>query len=168
MNDTPHPLTVRAIQPGDYQQWQSLWQAYQVFYEVSLGEEVASAAFKRFLDAREPMFAAVAVQNGQRVGLVHAVLHRSTWALQDFCYLEDLYVAPGIRGAGTGKALIEWVRDLARQHQCARAEALQPGRRKLRLHRIPDGVVAPGRDLRPSTARAAAGRASTEPARRTA
>lgn len=120
MNDTPHPLTIRAIQPGDYQQWQPLWLAYQVFYEVSLGEEVASAAFNRFLDAREPMFAAVAVQSGQLVGFVHAVLHRSTWAIHDFCYLEDLYVAPGIRGAGTGKALIEWVRDLARQHRCAR------------------------------------------------
>lgn len=120
MNDAANTLTVRAIQPTDYLQWLPLWLAYQQFYEVTLSEAVGSTTFKRFLDAREPMFAAVAVQDGQLVGLVHAVLHRSTWAINDFCYLEDLYVAPGIRGAGTGKALIEWVRDVAREQQCAR------------------------------------------------
>ncbi|MDD2054801.1 GNAT family N-acetyltransferase [Pseudomonas putida] len=120
MNDASNPLIIRAIEPADYPQWLPLWQAYQTFYEVALSEEVGRTTFKRFLDTAEPVFAAVAVQDGQLVGFVHAVLHRSTWALNDFCYLEDLYVAPDIRGAGTGKALIEWVRDVAREQECAR------------------------------------------------
>ncbi len=36
-------------------------------------------------------------------------LDRGTWSLGDECDLEDLYVAPGARGVGTGRALIEAV-----------------------------------------------------------
>jgi GNAT superfamily N-acetyltransferase len=32
-----------------------------------------------------------------------------TWSTADRCYLEDLFVARDVRGAGTGKALIEAV-----------------------------------------------------------
>lgn len=58
------------------------------------------------LDPNEPVYSAVAVQGDELVGFVNAVLHRSTWSVDNFCYLEDLYVAPTIRGGGTGKLLI--------------------------------------------------------------
>ncbi|MDD2058905.1 GNAT family N-acetyltransferase [Pseudomonas sp. GD03860] len=120
MTNQQNAVTVRAVQAGDYPQWLDLWLAYQDFYQVSLGEAVSQATFKRFLDPDEPMVAAVAVHNGEVVGMVNAVLHRSTWSEADFCYLEDLYVAPSVRGAGAGKSLIEWVQAFARQHQCGR------------------------------------------------
>ncbi|AAY91711.1 GNAT family N-acetyltransferase [Pseudomonas protegens] len=120
MSDQQPAVTVRAIQPGDYQQWLPLWLAYQDFYQVTLSEEVSRRTFERFLDSREPMYSAVAVQGDEVIGFVNLVLHRSTWAVGDFCYLEDLYVAPSIRGSGAGKLLIEWVQAFARQHQCAR------------------------------------------------
>ena len=44
-----------------------------------------------------PMESRVAVQDDEVIGFVNLVLHRSTWAVGDFCYLEDLYVAPSIR-----------------------------------------------------------------------
>lgn len=120
MSEVQNAVIVRAVQPGDYEQWLSLWLAYQDFYEVTLDDAVNPTTFRRFLDPDEPVFSAVAVQGGQVVGLVNSVLHRSTWAVGDFCYLEDLYVLPTLRGAGAGKALIEWVQAFARQHQCAR------------------------------------------------
>lgn len=107
MSDQQPAVTVRAIQPGDYQQWLPLWLAYQDFYQVTLSEEVSRRTFERFLDSREPMYSAVAVQDDEVIGFVNLVLHRSTWAVGDFCYLEDLYVAPSIRGSGAGKLLIE-------------------------------------------------------------
>lgn len=35
--------------------------------------------------------------------------HRSTWTTRDYCYLQDLFVAPDARGGGIGRALIEHV-----------------------------------------------------------
>ncbi len=119
MDNDQTPVTVREIQPSDHEQWLPLWQAYQVFYEVALDDEITRAAFHRFLDPNEPVFSAVAVQGQQLVGFVHSVLHRSTWSVTDSCYLEDLYVAPAVRGTGAGQQLIEWVQAFARQRQCA-------------------------------------------------
>ncbi|MCS0461021.1 GNAT family N-acetyltransferase (plasmid) [Rhizobium sp. T1473] len=46
------------------------------------------------------------------MGSVHYVFHPSTWSLNDACYLQDLFVAPTMRG-GIGRALIS--------HVCAEA-----------------------------------------------
>jgi GNAT superfamily N-acetyltransferase len=53
-------------------------------------------------------------EEGQLVGIVHAIFHRSSWLPQWTCYLQDLYVESSQRGIGTGAALIEAVADLAR------------------------------------------------------
>ncbi|MDP9512560.1 GNAT family N-acetyltransferase [Pseudomonas idahonensis] len=120
MSDQQHAVTIRPIQPGDYQQWLQLWLAYQDFYQVTLDEQVSVVAFERFCDPQEPVFSAVAVQGEELIGFVNSVLHRSTWAVTDFCYLEDLYVAPAVRGSGAGKLLIEWVQAFAREQRCGR------------------------------------------------
>lgn len=54
------------------------------------------------------------------LGFVHYVFHGSTWAINDFCYLEDLFVAPASRGKHIGKQLIEYVKQQAEERQCAR------------------------------------------------
>ena len=120
MSNDPQAIVVRAVQAEDYEQWLQLWLAYQDFYQVTLDETTTRTTFSRLLDADEAMACAVAVQGDEVVGLVHALLHRSTWAVADFCYLEDLYVAPTVRGGGTGKLLIEWVQRYAQYHGCAR------------------------------------------------
>ncbi|MBP6116527.1 MAG: GNAT family N-acetyltransferase [Neisseriaceae bacterium] len=113
-------MTLRPLQATDFEQWLPLWQAYQDFYEVDLAPGVSTTLFQRCLDAHEPVHAAVAVIDGRLAGLVHYVVHRSTWAIEDFCYLEDLYVDPAVRGSGAGKRLIEWVQAFAQQHSCGR------------------------------------------------
>ena len=47
-------------------------------------------------------------------GLVHFFPHAHTWYANPVCYLNDLFVLPGIRGAGIGKRLIDAVVDEAR------------------------------------------------------
>ncbi|MEE1869137.1 MULTISPECIES: GNAT family N-acetyltransferase [Pseudomonas] len=120
MTSDHNTIIVRAVNPDDYEQWLGVWLAYQDFYEVAFEDAVTERTFNRFLDPDEPMVSAVAVRAGEVVGLVNAVLHRSTWSSADFCYLEDLYVLPSVRGGGVGKALIEWVQAFARQQQCGR------------------------------------------------
>ncbi len=114
-------MIVRDIKEADRRQWALLWAGYLEFYESSLDAAITEATFARLNDASEPMFALIAESDsGGLLGFVHCVLHRGTWAIEDFCYLEGLFVAPGARGQGIGRALIEAVYARADAMNCAR------------------------------------------------
>lgn len=44
---------------------------------------------------------------------MHLLFHPSTWSATSYCYLEDLFVSPSVRGGGVGCALIEATYDEA-------------------------------------------------------
>ena len=113
-------IQVVPIQQQDYSQWIKYWLAYQDFYKVVLSSTTTQMTWQRFFDADEPVYCAVAKQGEHVLGLVHYVIHRSTWAVQNFCYLEDLYVSPNVRGQHIGKRLIEYVQQQATIQHCAR------------------------------------------------
>lgn len=113
-------IQVVPIQQQDYNQWIKYWLAYQDFYKVVLSSTTTQMTWQRFFDADEPVYCAVAKQGEHVLGLVHYVIHRSTWAVQNFCYLEDLYVSPNVRGQHIGKRLIEYVQQQATTQHCAR------------------------------------------------
>jgi len=103
-------FTIRDLRPTDRAQWAPLWDGYLEFYNTALDPEVTKTTFARLNDPAEPMFALVAEdETGALIGVTHCVLHRGTWAIGDFCYLEDLFVSPAARGRGVGRALIEAV-----------------------------------------------------------
>jgi GNAT superfamily N-acetyltransferase len=112
-------VTVRALLPSDHDAWMPLWRAYQVFYKSDIPAEVSRITWARMLDPAEPVHGAVAVIDGRPVGLAHWLTHRTTWSVADFCYLNDLFVAPEQRGHGVGKALIEHVYAAAAARGCA-------------------------------------------------
>jgi len=105
---------VRPARPGDRAAWEPLWQGYLTFYKSSLPAEVTDATWRRFFDPIEPLHALVAEQDGKLVGITHYLLHRSTWAPVCYCYLEDLFVDPSLRGVGVGRKLIAAVEAEAR------------------------------------------------------
>ena len=114
-------MIVREMRITDRPQWNELWAGYLAFYEATLAPEVTETTFQRLLDPSQPMFALVAEDDtGAPIGFAHCVLHRGTWAIGDFCYLEDLFVAPQARGLGAGRALIEAVYARADALGCAR------------------------------------------------
>ncbi len=113
-------IKVVPAQAHEYKQWLPYWLAYQAFYKVSLSEEVTTETWLRFFDEAEPMYCAVAKQGDVILGFAHYIIHRSTWAVNNFCYLEDLFVAPEVRGKNIGKQLIEYVQQQAKDIQCAR------------------------------------------------
>lgn len=113
-------VEIRLFSSQDKQAWLELWHAYQVFYQTSIAEDISDTNWERLLDDKEPMHGAFAWLNGEAVGLVHYIHHRSTWAKGDYCYLQDLYVKPDIRGKGLGRALIEHVYKAAETDGCSR------------------------------------------------
>ena len=107
-------MKIRELRRGDREQWQPLWDGYNLFYErPEFPAEITDITWERFLDPAEPMHAAVAELDGKIVGIVHYLYHRSTTNIERVCYLQDLFTAPDARSLGIGRALIEHVYDEA-------------------------------------------------------
>jgi GNAT superfamily N-acetyltransferase len=113
-------ITIRPLAPSDRAQWEPLWQGYLTFYKASLTPDISEATFARLTCGSEPMGGFVAERDGRLIGIVHWVIHRSTWNIKDICYLQDLFTAPEARGTGAGRALIEAVKQMARTKGCFR------------------------------------------------
>lgn len=102
-------LVVRPLNQQDREAWLTLWRGYLDFYGASVPDDVTALTWDRLNDPIESMFGLVAEHEGAVIGFAICVLHRSTWARQHYCYLEDLYVGEDVRGLGAGRALIEAV-----------------------------------------------------------
>jgi GNAT superfamily N-acetyltransferase len=115
---------IKPVSPDERAAWEPHWKAYQTFYEVSLGDETTDVLWRRLHDPKEPMHLLGAYADGKLVGIVHYLFHRSCWSVGDYCYLQDLYVAPEARGKGAGRALIEAVYAAARAAGASRVHWL--------------------------------------------
>jgi GNAT superfamily N-acetyltransferase len=113
-------VIVRPLVSADRAQWQPLWEGYLEFYRASVAPEVHDVTFARLTGGAEPMGGFVATEGDEAVGIVHWITHRSCWTVGDYCYLQDLFVAPGRRSGGIGRKLIEAVCDKARAIGCSR------------------------------------------------
>ena len=112
-------MTVRFVVPEDYSQWLPLWEGYNRFYgrfgETALPDEITQTTWARFFDPKEPVHAMVAEQEGQLIGLVHFLFHRSTISIAPTCYLQDLFTRESARGKGVGRGLINAVYEQAKR-----------------------------------------------------
>ena len=70
-------IDIIAINDNDFDILLSPRESYQRFYEVDIPEAVTLNTWTRFSEPVEPMFAALAVVDGQASGLVHSIYHRS-------------------------------------------------------------------------------------------
>jgi GNAT superfamily N-acetyltransferase len=103
-------IEIRPPAAVDEAAWRVLWRGYLDYYQTVLSEEVFATNFARLLAGGPGEFRGLlALQDGQPVGLVHFLFHRSSWAVEKVCYLQDLFILPQARGAGVGRALIEAV-----------------------------------------------------------
>lgn len=102
-------LSIRPLAAADRAAWDPLWRGYLDFYRASVPARTTDVTFARLTGGEEPMGGFLAERDGRAVGLVHWILHRSTWTEGPYCYLQDLFTAPEARGLGAGRALIERV-----------------------------------------------------------
>ncbi|QJR13416.1 GNAT family N-acetyltransferase [Usitatibacter palustris] len=116
----PTAPDVRPLRETDRAAWLPLWDGYNAFYgrkgDTALAPEITATTWKRFFDANEPVNALVAELDGEVVGLVHYIFHRSTNRIEPVCYLQDLFTKESVRGRGVARALIETVYVKAREH----------------------------------------------------
>ena len=107
--------TVRPLQAADKPRWRELFGGYLKFYKTELSGEQIELTFERLMGDFEWDPKGLVAVNGQgRIdGITHYLVHRSTWSSTVYCYLEDLFVDPSVRGGGAGRALIMAVYDRA-------------------------------------------------------
>ncbi len=109
-------IAIRPLEPAGRAAWEPLWQGYLTFYETELKPEITAQTWQRLItDGEDPSGFCAVDDDGTLIGIVHYLFHRSCWTIGDYCYLQDLFVAPGQRGTGTGRALIEAVYTAARE-----------------------------------------------------
>ena len=103
-------VAIRPLAAADRAAWSPLWDGYTEFYGVDLAPEVTDETWRRLLDPDVDVHGFCAIDGGGAlVGFVHYLFHPVTWSITPRCYLEDLYVAPDIRGGGIGARLIKAV-----------------------------------------------------------
>jgi GNAT superfamily N-acetyltransferase len=120
----PAQFLIRDVAAEDYAKWLPLWDGYNEFYgrvgATALPTEITQATWSRFLDVDEPMYALVAEADGDLIGLVHYLFHRTTVSLAPTCYLQDLFTTEAARRTGVGSALIDAVYTRAKAAGSAR------------------------------------------------
>ena len=103
-------MTIRRIEARDEARWRELWDAYTRFYEREPVEAITRHTWTRIIDPASPVHAIVAERDGDGViGMANYILHENTSTLAPVCYLQDLYVDPARRAAGTGRRMIDWL-----------------------------------------------------------
>jgi len=124
-------ITVRPITVSDKARWLEMFKEYIIFYKSKLSDEQLELTWQR-INSDFNIKALIAELDGQIVGLAHYIFRPSTWEVEDFCYLEDLYVDPTVRGGGVGRALINELEKIA----------TQAGSKRLYWTTAPDNEVA--------------------------
>ena len=124
-------IKIRPISPADKPRWLELFKEYIVFYESKLSDEQYELTWER-INSDFNITGLLAEKDGQVVGFTHYIFRPSTWEVEDFCYLEDLYVDPKVRGGGVGRALIKAVEEIA----------IATGSKRLYWTTAPDNEIA--------------------------
>ncbi|ANK74537.1 MULTISPECIES: GNAT family N-acetyltransferase [Ensifer] len=100
-------LTIRAATGGDEADWRRLWAGYVAFSGTDLAEDIIDLTWKRLMDPAAPLFARLAMLDGQVVGFAICQEQLATFFRRSICYIEDLYVDPAARGQGVARAMID-------------------------------------------------------------
>ncbi len=101
-------MIVRDAVADDRAGWERLWAGYLAHYGVEVPAAIREHTWARCLDPVSTItMRVVPGVHGPIEGFAIHVLHPSTWATGESCYLEDLFVAEHARGRGVARALID-------------------------------------------------------------
>jgi ribosomal protein S18 acetylase RimI-like enzyme len=111
-------VQVRPLGDKDFFSWLGLWEGYSEFYESDLTDEKALQVWSWIIDKNHDLDGAVALNDdGDMIGFALYREFPRTLSGDRGLFLDDLFVAPDSRSTGAGHALIDFVKDYARQHK---------------------------------------------------
>lgn len=112
--DSDMQWTVRPVGSGDEAEWRELYRGYRHFYEMPDDETALDTVWAWLGDADHEVDGYVAVDSGGGVGgLAHVRPFARPLSADTGLYLDDLFVDPDLRGRGSGRALLGFLRALA-------------------------------------------------------
>ena len=116
-------MAVRRARPGDEHDIMRLIRALATYEQAPEAVKATPAGLAATLFGDDPkVFAHVAEQGQEVVGIAVWFFNYSTWTGRHGIYLEDLFVDPEVRGGGVARALIEALAGEAARHDCARLD----------------------------------------------
>ncbi|BBN83897.1 GCN5 family N-acetyltransferase [Pseudoalteromonas sp. A25] len=97
--------------------------------DLAVYEKEPDAVFNTVSDIEDKLFcehptahAVICEQAAEAIGFAVYFYNYSTWLGKHGLYLEDLFVAPEKRGNGAGKAIMQYLAQLALKNDCGRFE----------------------------------------------
>jgi GNAT superfamily N-acetyltransferase len=123
MNNLPNDIIIRQAAEEDIPLIltfiNELAEYEKLLHQVKATEELLRESLfgeKRFVEIL------IAEYNGEPAGQAVFFHNFSTFIGRPGIYLEDLYVRPHLRGNGIGKALLQFLINLAKERNCGRVE----------------------------------------------
>lgn len=97
-------LRIAPLAPEDRLPWEALARGYKTFYETEATPAEYETSWQRLLQ-HDGVYGLGATLEGRLVGIAHYLFHTGVWVPR-YCYLQDLFVEPAVRGRGVARALI--------------------------------------------------------------
>ena len=118
-------VQVRPLGDKDFFTWLGLVEGYSEFYKSDLTDEKALRVWSWIIDKNHDLDGAVAVNDdGEFLGFAHYREYPRTLTADRGLFLDDLFVVPDARGAGVGKALLDFAKKFASEHQLGQIQLL--------------------------------------------
>lgn len=118
MKNPPRGLTIATPEQADKPSWRLLYNGYAAFYKVPMTDEIADTVWGWIHDPNHEVEALVAKNaEGRLVGLAHFREMARPLAGTVGAFLDDLFVAPDMRGAGVADSLMARLGDIARERR---------------------------------------------------
>ena len=110
-------ITTRPARTEDLAQWRRLYRGYADFDSVKQSEEDTELVWSWINDPEHEVNALVALDvDGRLIGLAHYRPFARPLSASIGCFLDDLYVAPEVRGTGASDQLLRHLQDLAERN----------------------------------------------------
>lgn len=110
-------VQVRPIEAHDFPAWLPLWDGNNL---GTRDEAITAETWSRLTDPSSAVHGIVADDKGALVGMIQYVLHPTTGAINEACYMQDVYVDPAHRGKGIAKKLVQALAKEGRAQKWAR------------------------------------------------
>ena len=115
MKKIPPGLTIAPPLADEKSQWRVLYNGYAEFYKVPMTDEIADTVWGWIHDTDHEVEALVAkLPDGRLVGLAHFRAMARPLAGRVGGFLDDLFVAPDLRGTGVAEALMSRLTEICK------------------------------------------------------